>query len=449
MERTPPGGGARFLFATMPNVTAPADVLSRMRRLRWTAFCLVAAAFILSFFHRIAPAAIAGELREDFQASGAALGALAATYFYVYTVMQIPTGVLADTLGPRRIVALGNVLAGIGSLWFALAATLPQAAAGRALVGLGVSVAFIALLKLNAAWFRDREFATLTGLTMLMGNLGAVLSAAPLAWAATVTSWRNVFVGVGVLSLALALFTWFLVRDDPREAGLPTLRELDGLRPHPPHGGHWMEGLAQVVRNRLSWPGFFVNFGMGGTFLAFAGLWAVPFLVQAHGMARNVAAWHTSALLVAFAFSAFAVGALSDRFGRRKPVLLGLGFLYLLCWLPWIAGVRFPLWASIGLFGVMGICAAGFTVSWASAKEVNPPALSGMATSLVNTGVFLGPALYQPLVGWVLDRAAPAAGAYPPEAFRPALLVLLGFSALGLASALGVRETYGRNIAHP
>lgn len=433
----------------MATASAPADVLPRMRRLRWSAFSLVAAAFILSFFHRIAPAAIAGELREAFQASGAALGALAATYFYVYTVMQIPTGVLADTLGPRRIVALGNLVAGIGSLWFALAATLPAAAAGRSLVGLGVSVAFIALLKLHAAWFHDREFATLTGLTMLMGNLGAVLSASPLAWAATVTSWRNVFVAVGVLSLALALFTWFLVKDDPRDAGLPSMRELDGLPPHPPHEGHWLEGLLQVVRNRLSWPGFFVNFGLGGTFLTFAGLWAVPYLVQAHGMPRNLATWHTSALLVAFAFSSFAVGTASDRVGRRKPVMLALGSLYVLCWLPWVAGLTFPLWASIGLSALMGIGASGFTLSWASAKEVNPPALSGMATSLVNTGVFLGPALYQPLVGWVLDRAAPAAaGAYPPEAFRPALLLLMGFAALGLASALWLRETYCRNITH-
>lgn len=426
----------------------PADVLARMRRLRWTAFGLVAAAFVLSFFHRIAPAAIAGELREAFNASGTALGVLAATYFYVYTVLQIPTGVLADTMGPRRIVALGNVLAGVGSIWFAFAATLPEAAAGRALVGLGVSVAFIALLKLNAAWFHEWEFATLAGLTMLMGNLGAVLSAAPLAWAATVTSWRNVFAVIGVFSLALALFTWFLVKDDPRDAGLPSMRELDGLPPHPPHEGHWLEGLAQVLRNRLTWPGFFVNFGLGGTFLTFAGLWAVPYLVQAHGMARNVATWHTSAMLVAFALSAFAVGRLSDHVGRRKPVMLGLGSLYVLCWLPWVSVVALPLWGSIALFAAMGVCGAGFTLSWTSAKEVNPPALSGMATSVVNTGVFLGPALFQPLVGWALDRAAPAAaGNYPPEAFGATLMLLMGFAALGLASAFCVRETYCRNIA--
>src|SRR5512141_85411 len=169
-----------------------------MRRLRWTAFALVSAAYVLSFFHRIAPAAIAGELRSTFGASGAALGALAATYFSAYTVMQVPTGVLVDALGPRRIVALGGLVAGAGSIAFGVAPTLGLAAAGRTLVGVGVSVAFIALLKLVAAWFREREFATISGLVLFLGNAGAVLSATPLAWAATLTSWRNVFVGVGV-----------------------------------------------------------------------------------------------------------------------------------------------------------------------------------------------------------------------------------------------------------
>ncbi len=78
-----------------------------MRRLRWTAFTLVVIAYMLAFFHRTAPAALAEELSSAFNASATSLGALAAAYFYVYTVMQIPTGVLVDTFGPRRTVAQG------------------------------------------------------------------------------------------------------------------------------------------------------------------------------------------------------------------------------------------------------------------------------------------------------------------------------------------------------
>lgn len=402
-----------------------------MRRLRWTAFTLVSAAYVLSFFHRIAPAAIAGELRSAFGASGAALGALAATYFSAYTVMQIPTGVLVDALGPRRIVALGGVVAGAGSMVFGLATTLAIAGSGRALVGLGVSVTFIALLKLVAAWFREREFATLSGLVMFMGNLGAVLSAGPLAWAVTLTSWRNVFLAVGLLSLAGAALTWLAVRDDPGEVGLPSMRELDGAAAHPPRAGGWWEGLLTVVRNPATWPGFFVNFGLAGSYLAFAGLWAVPYLVEVHGMSRGEATAHTTLMLVAFALSSLATGKLSDRLGRRRALMIAFGLAHVLSWAPWILGGALPRAATLALFALMGASAPGFTLSWVCVKEVNPPALSGTAMAVVNTGVFLGPTLYQPLVGWVLDRAG----------FRAALSVLAGFAVVGLVSALFVRES--------
>src|SRR3990172_9375673 len=135
-------------------------VRSRVRRLRWTAFALVTVSYMLAFFHRVAPATIASDLQQTFHASAAALGGLAATYFYVYTVMQIPTGILVDTLGPRRIVTLGGIVAGAGSLMFGYAATLTEASIGRMLIGLGVSVAFISLLNLIEAWFHAPHFGT-------------------------------------------------------------------------------------------------------------------------------------------------------------------------------------------------------------------------------------------------------------------------------------------------
>ncbi|MCL2886283.1 MAG: MFS transporter, partial [Betaproteobacteria bacterium] len=77
------------------------------RQRRWLALGVVALAYVLSFFQRFAPAGIAPDLAAAFATSAASLGALAATYFYVYTVMQVPTGILVDTLGPRRILLMG------------------------------------------------------------------------------------------------------------------------------------------------------------------------------------------------------------------------------------------------------------------------------------------------------------------------------------------------------
>jgi len=415
-------------------------------RMRWTAFAIVVMAYVLSFFHRFAPAAISGDLQQTFHASAAELGGLAATYFYVYTVMQIPTGILADTLGPRRVVAVGGVLAGIGSLMFGMADTIAAASVGRLLVGLGVSVTFISMLKLNAAWFHERQFATMTGATILIGNTGSLLAAAPLAWVLAYVSWRTAFVAVGGFSLLLAALTWWLVRDHPGKAGLPSLRELEGKAAHPAHSGHWYKGLIVILKNRATWPGFWVNMGLSGTLFTFAGLWAVPFLRDAYGMDTSAAAKHTTLLLAGFAIGAFFVGKLSDRIGLRKPVMSLGALAYLMCWLPMLLGMAMGSFMSYGLFLAMGLFAPSFVLTWACAKEVNPHALSGMATSVVNIGGFLGAAIMQPLVGWAIDRAHSSHPGSPLGMgdYRVGIAVLAGFTLMGLVATLFIRETFCR-----
>jgi sugar phosphate permease len=418
----------------------------RMRRLRWTSYTLVVVGYMLAFFHRMAPAAIATDLQQSFLASGAALGALAAAYFYTYTVMQIPVGVMADTLGIRKIVAIGAALAGAGSLVFGMADTLAGATLGRVLVGLGVSSMFISLMKLNSVWFHDRHFGTIGGMSLLLGNLGAVLAAAPLAWAVTQTSWRNVFVAVGLFSIVLAVLVWFLVRSHPGEAGLPSMRELEGKEAHPLHHGHWYDGLLKIMKNRATWPGFWPNLGVGGSLFAFAGLWAIPYLRDVYGMERNVAANHTMLLLFSFAVGAMLVGMLSDRIGKRVPVIVGGIAVYVLCWVPFVAAWHLSAALNYSLFALMGLGAAGFTLTWASVKEVNPPALSGMATSVINTGGFLGAAVLQPLVGWAMDqrwdgRSLAGARVYSEQNYQLGLGIMLGFAIVGLLGAMTIRET--------
>ena len=413
------------------------------KRRRWLILGVVSISYVLSFFQRFAPAGIAQDLAAAFQTSSASLGVLAATYFYVYTLMQVPTGILADTLGPRRILALGGIIGGLGSFLFGFAPTLDVALLGRTLIGLGVSVTFIAMLKLVAVWFEESRFASIVGLCMLVGNLGSVLAGAPLSALAQASGWRGIFIGVGALSLVLGILCWLIVRDGPNASSAAPRPRFDRTVV--------ISSLLSVVKNRDTWPATLINTGMCGAFFTFAGLWATPYLMQVHGMARNVAASHLSLWFGGFAVGCFFIGTLSDRLGRRKPVLIGASHIYGAIWLIWLSCITMPLSMSYALFALMGLSTAGFSLTWACAKEVNPPQLSGMSTSVANIGGFLAAALLQPLVGWIMDlgwqgEMVSGARVYSVAVWQQGLLIVCLAAILGAASSWWIRETRCRNI---
>ncbi|WP_126456820.1 MFS transporter [Sulfuriflexus mobilis] len=429
------------------------------RRFQWTRatiFIILILAYMSVYFHRMAPGVVSAELMASFQTSATALGSLAAMYYYIYALMQIPAGVLADTLGNRASVTTGNLIAGVGSIVFATAETIELASAGRFLVGLGVSVIFVGLMKNNSVWFRDRVYGLVSGLTLLMGNLGSVLAAKPLSVLLNIWSWREIFIAMGIMSLLLAALTLLYVRNRPEDAGFPSVREMDGMLAHAERHQHWVKDLLKVFSNLTAWPGFWINFGMAGGLFAFAGLWGIPLLRDGFHLSRDEASVYTTITLISLAVGTLLAGWISDRIGLRKPVILISAGVYTLAWLaliyiPWQPGTL-----AMTLFMLIGITSGGFVLTYPCAKEVTQPALSGMAISLVNTGLFLGAAIMQPLFGWVLDlgwdgKTAKGINLYSWQNYQDAMLLMLAFAIIAFIGALRIKETYCNNltIKHP
>lgn len=424
----------------------------RFQQVRWTAYALLVLSYILVYFHRMAPGVVAADLMQAFHTSGAELGSLAAMYYYIYTAMQIPSGILADTLGPRISVAVGAAVAGLGSILFGLAADFGGASLGRFLVGLGVSVVFVGLMRSNSVWFSERRYGLVSGLTMFLGNMGSVLAAGPLAALLLWFSWRDVFVAAGVFSLILAVFTYLFVRNRPEDAGFPSVQAMAGEADHAASERHWWHDLKAVLGDLRVWPGFWVNFGITGGLFAFAGLWGVPLMRDVFGLSRGEAALYTTAALAGFAAGAFLMGWLSDRLGRRRPVIVGAGLLSCASWLAMILLPWGPGWSGLALYAALGLSGGGMVVTYATAKEWTPPANAGMAIALVNTGLFLGAAIMQPLFGWVADLSwdgtlTDGVRVYGWVGYRNGLAVSAGCAAIAVLGGWRLRETHCRNQA--
>ncbi len=162
----------------MKDNTRP-DEFSGFQRRRWIIWASLMTVYVIGAFHRVAPAVIANDLMNTFRMSGTALGALSSSYFYIYAIMQIPSGILADTVGPRKTVALSALVMGAGTVLFALAPSLAYCFAGRFLIGLGVSVVMVNAMKVCVEWYRPAEMGRMNGLVTTVSALGGLLAATP------------------------------------------------------------------------------------------------------------------------------------------------------------------------------------------------------------------------------------------------------------------------------
>lgn len=417
-------------------------------RLAWTVWGLGAALYIIGFFQRVAPGVMTGELMDDFNITATALGNLSAFYFYSYVAMQIPTGLLADSWGPRRLLTAGALVAGVGSLSFALSDGMFWACTGRLLIGGSVAVAFVAMLKLSSHWMAPRQFSLASGMALFLGILGAVFAGTPLHLLVDAYGWRPVMLASSILPFAVAALIWIVVRDDPRERGY--ISYAPQVSADVPRTGI-IAGLGQVLGYRNTWFLLIAPGALAGSVLTFAGLWGVPFLTTQYGMKGPGAAAVCSAMLLSWAVGGPVCGALSERIGRRRPLYVAGCAILTAGW----AGVVFlpglPLAVLVALLIVIGFAAGCIIIGFAYVKESVPSHLAGTAAGVCNMGTMLGPMLLQPAVGWVLDRqwqGTMEAGSriYELSAFRAGFALMLIWAVLALICVALSRETYCRQM---
>jgi predicted MFS family arabinose efflux permease len=411
-------------------------------RLAWTVWGLGAVLYLVAFYQRVAPAVMTADLSRDFHLGAAALGNLSAFYFYGYVAIQIPTGLLADRWGPRRVLTAGAALTAAGTLLFALAPSVGYANAGRLAIGAAAGVAFVSMMKLASHWMPSRQFAFATALALFIGTLGATFAGAPLRVAVDAFGWRAVMVASAVGTAAVAAVIWAVVRDDPAERGYASYFASDA------HGVGAPSNASQLRRafgHGVTWAMLVVPGGIASILLGFAGLWGVPFLVTHYGFGARAAALVASAMLVAWALGGLAFASISTRMGRRKPAMMAGIVAAVACWAPvvFIPGLdaRLLVAALIGTSLATGAAMLSFPL----AKESVPPQLAGTVSGITNMGMMLGGMLTQPLVGVVLDRhwkGAEVDGArvYDFEAYQRGFAFTLAWAAAALAVLACVRE---------
>ncbi len=434
------------------------DVIQKLYRQRWRIWIVACLAHTIGLFHRAAMAPMADRLMADFNVSAFAFGGLGAVYFYIYAAMQLPSGTLADTLGPRKTITTGLLLAGVGSLIMSMSPTFGVLYLGRFIVSFGVSIVWLNVIKLVMEWFHAHQVATVTGTSSAVALLGQIAATTPLALLIMSLDWRVSFVAIAGVTFALAVANWFIIRNNPAQVGLPPVTEPDGDTIPRLAASEDLSSfsLAQrfkiVLSNKHLWPMVLLGFGIYGAYATLFYNWTVVYLMQTYDLQRDFATNFVFVATIGIMVGAPGVGFLSDRIlqKRRLPLVVfsGIALASFLVWALWNGG-KPPLEALYPLCFLIGISTGSMFVTYACVKDIVQPSVQGMALGLLNMTAFVGPAIAQPLFGYILDlrwRGEMMEGirVFPLEAFQQGLLLCCLLAALGFLGALLMKETYYR-----
>jgi sugar phosphate permease len=368
---------------------------------KWRIWSILALSFIMSLFHRGAIGVISEDLSKDLTLTASQLSNVASITFYTYAFMQIPAGILLDRLGYKRISSYGVFITGIGSIILGGAMNVYLAYGGRLLIGLGTSVIFISVLKAQRVWFSESEFTKASGLLSFIGNLGGVIATFPLALLVKVSGWRGSLYAMGILCLLIGSLIIIYVKGSPEEYGY----ESNGIK----SAGEkidLMTSLKAVFRNSATWRNFFVLFTLVGCTTTLTGLWGVTYLTNVYNMSKTTAAFYIAFIVYGLVAGSLFIGKAERIFNNNiimyPRIAAGINSL---CWayILFIAKGQPPVASIPILFFIMGFLAMAHILAFTDVNNNCNEKNSGLATSIVNSGEFIGSSFISILIGTLLD----------------------------------------------
>ncbi|KAA0874446.1 MFS transporter [Nitrincola tapanii] len=353
-------------------------------------FLPFALGYYLSYLLRTVNAVISPDLTSELGLSAADLGLLTSVYFLTFGLAQIPLGIALDRYGPKRVLGSLLLLAGIGSIAFALGDTRQHLTLARGLIGLGVSACLMASLKGFALWYPPERQSSMTGFIMAAGALGALTASTPMEALLPHLGWRGVFGLIAGLSFALSITVFITLPGDAEHRSHDTLKQT--LR---------SIGTIFCSPTFLRFAGS-ATFFTGG-FMALQSLWAVPWLMQVNGLSLNQAAYYLMTLNLGMLLGQLSIGFFGTRLsqGGVTPLnLMQFGYAAML-------GVQLLILIQIGptllLWFLLGILSAANAQTYIATAVHFPKSAFGRVSTAINLMAFAGAFIVQWGLGIALD----------------------------------------------
>ena len=397
--------------------SGPIDRVSAKALLVWG---VALVAYVVAVFARTSLSATGVEAALRFHASSAVLSLFTVLQLAVYAAMQIPAGATVDRIGPRKAIATGTALIGLGQLAIAFATGVPTAIGARVLVGSGDAFIFLSVVRLLPAWFPGRQVALVTQLTGMVGQLGQLLSLGPLVGVLSVRGWEAAYVLAGSMTLLVGALVLVAVRDGrPRQtmavdagpavvatsaladAEIAEPRTSPSTRLRDDEGGP----LRRTWQNPGTRAGFWVHFTTPFSANAFVMLWGFAYMTKAEHLSEAVALAVLSTYVAGTLVFGPLLGVLTSRLPTHRLRLVVVIVASQVA--AWAVVLAWPGDAPPAALFVLAVALAsggpGSLIGFDFSRATNPLATLGLATGMVNAAGFISSLSAVLAVGIALD----------------------------------------------
>src|SRR3954454_5194330 len=418
-------GGPKLVESkpTEPAIDTPQSV--RMAVIAWV---VAAVYYFYQYVMRSAPSVMMPQLSEAFGLSTLGVASIVGLFYYGYSPFSLVAGAAMDRLGPRRVVPIGAAVSGLGALLFSTGSS-QLGAIGRFLQGAGGVFALVGAIYLASKYFPPSQAATLIGATQMFGMAGGAVGqfgVGPLI--ANGGSWNGFWIGLGVTGLAIGAILFVLL---PKEES--TEKESGGLKQS-------LNAFRYVFKNPQSiLCGLIAGFIFIPTTI-FDMIWGVRYLQDAPGFDYSSAVMRSAMVPVGWIIGCPLVGFISDRIGRRKPVIIGGAAVLMVC-LAWILFGRVGVFPPYTIGLVAGVASGVAMLPYTVIKEANAPQFGGTATGVVNFLNFTFSALLGPVFAWVLHHVSSGVAQAESSHYQMAFAPLLLGVACAIVLTLCLKET--------
>jgi MFS family permease len=361
----------------------------------------VATAYAIAFLQRVSPQSISLNFMHDFGTDAAGVAMLASSYFWGYTLMQIPAGLLVDRYGVKRVVLFSMAASSLGSAAFALAPNLLDVFAARLVVACGDALVFTALLKLVAQSFTDERFGMMSGISQVSGYVGGVIATTPLAAAVTGFGWRACFLFIACVGLTNLAFAKVALKSDPVSRSNKTLKSV-------------VVAARQLLSHLANWGCAMTFASHFAVVTTLSGVWGIPMVAHFFNISPTAAGTPLLAFMVGNAVGSIFLGHMADRAAAALDTALVricvLRMILIAMLLPPVAHAFGLVYVTV-VFTALGLVAGGTVpLVLKCTKKLYTADLIGVGASVNTTaaGIFAG--VSQPIIGFAMVAASQLAG---------------------------------------